>query len=1090
MASAAFDSTLTRYPYLTDVTTSSVQVNWADTFKSTYGTVTWGTAGSGCGTSSLKGTKLGASFTVATTTEYQHAITISGLTPGTAYCYRVKGGTTSSVDLLGTDSSPTFTTLPTAGSYSFLTFGDWGDTSAGPNVNQAKLNVLMASSNALFAVGTGDIAYPSGNQAQYGDLVNTGTSVSQVFGPDYWRAPGAVLPYFSTPGNHGRTTTFFQNWPEPAATAEPGESYGVINYPASPSLGYSASTGPAAWYAFDVAGTRFYVLTADWSDTNTGSADGTLCSAQFAGATCPDYQAEQDAHWKPGNAEYEWLKTDLATHSGLKLAFFHYPLRSDDFTEPSDPYLQDSPLNPDRATSLERMLVTNGVKLAFNGHAHIYQRNIAPPNGIVSYVTGGGGAKLVPIAKGSVSSCSTTDAYGLGWSSTGGSYCGNAGTKPTSDSKVFHFLKVTVSGTNVTVTPTNADGETFDQVTYDFGADSTNPTAPGTVQATFVNGTKPSASVTWTAGSDSGSGVAAYDIYRLDPGNSTRTYLATVGPNKTSYSDATAAAGTAYTYSVDTRDQAGNVATGTAAPLGDVTPPSAPSNLQGASSGQTGATLSWTASTDNVGVTGYRIYRNGSQVGTPTTQTSYNDTGLAAATTYAYTVKAVDAAGNLSPASTTVSVTTDPPTGGTTSTFIATDDTTIDASLPDKNVGTATRVIADGSPVNQGLFKFNVTAGCSSVQSAKLTLTVGTSTDDKSGKGGDVHAAGSGWNESTATYNNAASLVSSAVLGSFPGTSPGVELGTSYTVDVTPAVTGDGPVSFGLTTARSDAARYFSIQGTAIAAQQPHLTVVCAAGGGGGDTTPPSVPTGLTATASSSTSVALSWTAATDNVGVTGYDVFRGSTQIKQGATGTSFTDSTAAASTTYSYTVKARDAAGNVSAASTAATVTTPPAGGSTTATFAPTSDARVEQATPTANFGTSSTLSADQSSTAQIESYLMFNVTGLTGPVTSAKLRVWTTTGSTSPSTNGPAVSGVADSSWTEAGLTWNNRPTGGASVDNAGALTADTMVEYNVTPLVTGNGTISLKLTPDSTDGTSFNSRQGSDSTKRPQLVITTS
>jgi hypothetical protein len=82
------------------------------------------------------------------------------------------------------------------------------------------------------------------------------------------------------------------------------------------------------------------------------------------------------------------------------------------------------------------------------------------------------------------------------------------------------------------------------------------------------------------------------------------------------------------------------------------------------------------------------------------------------------------------------------------------------------------------------------------------------------------------------------------------------------------------------------------------------------------------------------------------------------------------------------------------------------------------------------------------------------------------------------------------VADSSWTEAGLTWNNRPTGGASVDNAGALTADTMVEYNVTPLVTGNGTMSLKLTPDSTDGTSFNSRQGSDSTKRPQLVIATS
>ena len=57
----------------------------------------------------------------------------------------------------------------------------------------------------------------------------------------------------------------------------------------------------------------------------------------------------------------------------------------------------------------------------------------------------------------------------------------------------------------------------------------------------------------------------------------------------------------------------------------------------------------------------------------------------------------------------------------------------------------------------------------------------------------------------------------------------------------------------------------------------------------------------------------LSWTASTDNVGVTGYEVYRGTTLIKT-VTGTSTSDTTVAAGTTYGYTVKAKDAAGNVS--------------------------------------------------------------------------------------------------------------------------------------------------------------------------------
>ena len=92
----------------------------------------------------------------------------------------------------------------------------------------------------------------------------------------------------------------------------------------------------------------------------------------------------------------------------------------------------------------------------------------------------------------------------------------------------------------------------------------------------------------------------------------------------------------------------------------DTTPPSPPTGLTGAAAGSTGANLAWSASTDNVGVTGYTVRRNGVQVATPAT-TSYADTGLSAATTYSYTVAARDAAGNVSPNSASVSVTTPPP---------------------------------------------------------------------------------------------------------------------------------------------------------------------------------------------------------------------------------------------------------------------------------------------------------------------------------------------------------------------------------------------------------------------------------------------
>lgn len=121
--------------------------------------------------------------------------------------------------------------------------------------------------------------------------------------------------------------------------------------------------------------------------------------------------------------------------------------------------------------------------------------------------------------------------------------------------------------------------------------------------------------------------------------------------------------------------------------LTNATPPAAPTGLSGTPIGSTGASLSWNAPSGSIGVAGYVVSRNGAQVATTTT-TSYTDSGLAAATTYSYSVAALDAAGNMSPNSRSVNVTTaivGPPPPGTPSqptglTAVATSATTVNLS--------------------------------------------------------------------------------------------------------------------------------------------------------------------------------------------------------------------------------------------------------------------------------------------------------------------------------------------------------------------------------------------------------------------------
>ena len=117
--------------------------------------------------------------------------------------------------------------------------------------------------------------------------------------------------------------------------------------------------------------------------------------------------------------------------------------------------------------------------------------------------------------------------------------------------------------------------------------------------------------------------------------------------------------------------------------------------------------------------------------------------------------------------------------------------------------------------------------------------------------------------------------------------------------------------------------------------------------------------------------------------------------------------------------------------------------------------------------------------------ESYLKFALTGVTGSVQSAKLHIYDSNDATN---NGPAVY-AAPSSWTETGITWNNRPARtGVPSDNKVQIAVGTWVEYDVAPLVTGNGDVTFVLVGDSTDGANFASKEYSDPSKKPQLEVT--
>jgi len=198
----------------------------------------------------------------------------------------------------------------------------------------------------------------------------------------------------------------------------------------------------------------------------------------------------------------------------------------------------------------------------------------------------------------------------------------------------------------------NASGSSSSlSVTTTPTTDLTPPSAPANLTWASDGST---VSLTWSPSTDN-VGVVAYELYygSFDLGAFTDTVLTLIGFK----------AGVPYTFTVKARDAAGNLSVAsnqTTVLLGgivDTTPPSTPANVTLSNAASSSLSIRWNAATDDVGVVVYQVFVNGNLAAT-VTSTSATITGLTPSTSYSITVKALDAAGNVSPASAALSAST------------------------------------------------------------------------------------------------------------------------------------------------------------------------------------------------------------------------------------------------------------------------------------------------------------------------------------------------------------------------------------------------------------------------------------------------
>lgn len=365
-----------------------------------------------------------------------------------------------------------------------------------------------------------------------------------------------------------------------------------------------------------------------------------------------------------------------------------------------------------------------------------------------------------------------------------------------------------------------------------------------------------------------------------------------------------------------------------ASPEGAHPVPTAPTALTATAVSSSQVDLTWTASTDDVEVTGYKVYRGGVEVGTTTTETTFSDVGLEASTAYTYTVTALDADGHESPASVPATVTTLAPMVGMFS-----DDFENGAGLWTVVKG-PWEIIEDGgskvyaqNTTDAQMGESLVVAGDANWTDYSFSADVEKKVYHRAGIVGRVANNNTFYELFLASNYGEWQLIkhvngAQTEIASGPFTSENhvvYNLQLNFAGDTIQAVIDgelvgtvtDASIPAGKIGLRTFPSRAFFDN---VLVEEVELVTVIEA------------PTGLAATAVSDTQVDLTWTASTSEE-VTGYHVYRDGVQVGTSAT-TAFSDvSGLSAEVTYAYTVKAYDADGNLSAASEEVQVTTPAA-------------------------------------------------------------------------------------------------------------------------------------------------------------------
>jgi chitodextrinase len=357
--------------------------------------------------------------------------------------------------------------------------------------------------------------------------------------------------------------------------------------------------------------------------------------------------------------------------------------------------------------------------------------------------------------------------------------------------------------------------------------------------------------------------------------------------------------------------------------INDTTAPTAPT-LVASNTTINSTDLSWSGATDNIAVTSYDVYKNGIYL-TTTSLTTYTATGLTLNTPYTFYVRARDAAANVSVNSNTVNVTPTDTTSPTAPTLSASN-TTINSTDLSWSGATDNVAVTSYDVYKNGVFLINVvgtsyTAGGLIPNTAySFYVRAKDAAGNVSANSNTVNITTTDTTPPTAPLLTAANTTITSTDLSWSGATDNVAV-TSYDVYKNGVflinVAGTTYTAGGLipNAAYSFYVRAKDAAGNAsVNSNMVNITTA--------DTTVPTAPT-LTASNTTINSTDLSWSGATDNVGVTSYDVYKNGIFLINVA-GTTYTAGSLIPNTAYSFYVKAKDAAGNASVNSNTVNVTT----------------------------------------------------------------------------------------------------------------------------------------------------------------------